>query len=146
MRKISFSANAFIWRWFLIALGAFIAAYLVEGIHYKSVPALCLAILLLSFLNVIFKPLLVLFALPFIVLTLGVGVWFINAFFFILVSKFVDGFVVETFGDALLGAVILSIVSLLANAIFRRSSNSELGKNKNKKPKGGREEDDVIDI
>ncbi len=105
-------------RWLLIAVGVLIASHTSGGIHYESNGALLVAVLLLSFCNVFLKPLLMLFSLPFIVLTFGLGIWFINALLFLLVGSLVSGFTVNGFGSALWGALVVSFTGLIANTLF----------------------------
>ena len=61
------------------------------------------------------------FALPFIILTFGLGIWIINALLFLLVSNLVVGFTVDSFGDALAGALVVSLTGLAANLLFGKS-------------------------
>ena len=65
------------------------------------------------------KPVLLLFALPFILLTLGLGVLVINALLFYWVGKLVEGFHVAGFGPALWGALIVSLTNMAGSAFFR---------------------------
>jgi len=76
---------------------------------------LLVVVLLLSFLNAILKPLLMLMALPFIVMTMGLGVVLINALLFSLVGKLVDGFYIDGFWSAIGGAIVVSLTGLVAN-------------------------------
>ncbi len=48
-------------------------------------------VVLLSLFNTVLKPILMLFTLPFILLTMGLGVLVINALLFLFVRKLVDG-------------------------------------------------------
>jgi len=107
--------------WLLIALGVLIASHIFDGIHYTSTSALIVAVLLLSLCNVFLKPLLMLFALPFIILTFGLGIWIINALLFLLVGNLVDGFVVDSFGYALAGALVVSLTGAAANVLFGKT-------------------------
>jgi len=66
----------------------------------------------------VLKPLLLLFTLPFIVLSLGIGIWIINAILFYFVGRLVDGFHVATFGAALMGALIVSVTNLLLSRML----------------------------
>lgn len=79
-------------RWVLIALGVLIASETSSGIYYDSNAALVVAVLFLSLLSVFLRPLLMLVALPFIVLTMGIGIWFINAFLFLMVGGLFQAF------------------------------------------------------
>lgn len=88
-------------RWTVLALGVTLATKMVPGITCHDTTTLFIVVVLLSFLNAVLKPLLVLFTLPFIVFTMGLGIVLINAFLFLLVSRLVDGFHVASFGWAL---------------------------------------------
>jgi putative membrane protein len=107
--------------WLLIALGVLIASHVFAGIRYADTSDLLVAVLLLSLCNVFLKPLLMLFALPFIILTFGLGIWLINALLFLLVGNLVDGFAVDSFGYALAGAFVVSLTGVAANVIFGKS-------------------------
>ncbi len=124
-------------RWLVLALGVALSTKIVPGISYDTGTTLLFVVLLLSFLNVAVKPVLMLFALPFIILTLGVGIWFINALLFYFVGRLVDGFHVASFGSAMLGALIVSLTSLIMNRLLTPP-----------KAPAGRpvKRDDVIDI
>lgn len=104
--------------WLLLAIGVIIAAHTAKGIHYDSNGALVVAVLLLSLCNLVLKPLLMLFSLPFIILTFGVGIWLINALLFMLVGAVVEGFYVLSFWNALWGAFVVSFTGLIANVFF----------------------------
>jgi len=131
--------------WLLLALGVLISAHVVPGIGYQSTATLIVVVLLLSFFNAILKPLLVLFTLPFIVLTMGLGLIVINALLFLLVGTLVEGFEVTGFGPALLGSLIISIINVSVNFLIYgkvERSGKGPGSGRGKKP----DDDDVIDI
>ena len=101
-------------NWFAIAVGVLVASGTAKGIYYDNVGALLIAILLLGIFNSFLKPILMLFSLPFVVLTFGIGIWIINAVLFLLVAALVDGFYVESFLSALWGALIISVIKVIA--------------------------------
>ena len=125
-------------RWAVLALGVVLATKLVTGIKCDDVATLITVVLVMSFLNAILKPLLLLFTLPFIVLTLGLGVLVINALLFLFVGRLVEGFHVAGFWPALWGALVVSVTNLFVSAFLKT----------NRKPVPPRQEkrDDVIDI
>ena len=128
-------------RWLILALGVVLAERLVPGIKCDDRLTLTVVVLLLSFLNVVLKPLLLLFTLPFIILSLGLGIWVINAILFYVVALLVDGFHVAGFGSALLGALIVSVTNLVLSRFLvppRKPPGSP--------PPSGGKQDDVIDI
>ena len=57
-------------RWIVLALGVMLATKIVPGIRNDTGTTLIAVVLLLSFFNAILKPLLVLFTLPFILVTM----------------------------------------------------------------------------
>jgi putative membrane protein len=128
-------------RWMVLALGVVIAAHIVPGIHYSDPVALFLAVVLLSFFNAILRPVLILFTLPFILVTMGLGIVVINAFLFLIVGRLVDGFSVAGFGPAFWGSLVLSITNLVMNGFMRSP-----GPRPPRPPKGPSSGGDVIDI
>lgn len=129
-------------RWIVLALGVVLGTRLVPGIRCDSGATLFLVVLVLSLFNAVLKPLLLLFTLPFIVLTLGVGVWLINALVFLLVSAVVPGFHVAGFGAALVGALIVSVTNLVLTRLLMPPPPGPPPPG----PRGGTKADDVIDI
>ena len=109
-----------------MALGVTLATKMVPGIQCNDATTLLIVVVLLSFLNTVIKPLLVLFTLPFIVFTM------------------VDGFYVASFGTALLGAIIVSVTNLILINFMRPKGPPPGGKGGGKRrTKGG---GDVIDV
>ena len=109
-------------QWVVMALGVTLATKLVDGISCDSTATLIVVVLLLNFFNTIIKPVLVLFTLPFIVLTLGLGVVVINALLFMFVGRLVDGFHVAGFWPAVWGALVVSVTNLILSRFTRRAA------------------------
>ncbi len=107
-------------RWAILALGVALATQLIPGIHCVDASALILVALLLSFFNAILKPVLVLFTLPFILVTLGFGIVVINAMLFLLAAHLVPGFEVHGFWSAVGGAIVVSLTNFLASRLLQR--------------------------
>ena len=105
-------------NWVLISLGILIAAHTSSGIDYDGWPTLVLVVIVLSILNLILKPLLIFFTLPFVVLSLGIGIWLINAVLLMLAGNLVGGFFVAGFGSALWGALVISLTTVFANLLL----------------------------
>jgi putative membrane protein len=123
-------------RWGVLALGVALAAHIVPGIGYHDFTTLVVVVLLLSFFNLFLKPLLVLFTLPFIVLTMGLGLIVINALLFLFVGRLVNGFYVAGFWSALGGAVVVSVTNFVMSRVLRAPV----------QPRPTIKRDDVIDI
>ncbi len=120
MRRVTFLR--LLQSWVLLALGVLAAAYTARGISYEGTQALILAVLLLSVFNAILKPVLILFTFPFVVLSMGIGIFLINAFLFWLAGQVIPGFEVATFWSALWGAFVLAVVHLITHAFLARRS------------------------
>jgi putative membrane protein len=129
-------------RWLVLALGVVIATRLIPGIHCSDFGALVAVVILLSFFNAILRPVLVLFTLPFIIVTMGLGIVVINAILFLFVGRLVDGFVVAGFWPAVGGSLVVTATNLIVNAAMRSSVPRPPGPPAGPKGKGG----DVIDI
>ncbi len=144
-------------RWLVIAFGVVLAAHTSPGISYTGkdslgshgLVTLALVVIVLSFFNIVLKPLLIFFTLPFVVFSLGLGLLFINAVLFLLAGKLVPGFHVDGFWSAFWGALVVSVVSFLANRWLGRRrfvpSTRGLGGQRPQSP-AARRDDDVIDV
>lgn len=133
-------------RWSVLALGVVIAAKIVPGISYDEPVTLLVAVLLLSFLNAVLRPLMVLFTLPFIVMTMGLGLVLINALLFLLVGSLVQGFRVESFWSALGGALIVGVTNVVISSLMKGPRPPRGPGAGGGRPAGRSSRDDVIDV
>ena len=122
-----------------------LAAFTSSGIDFDSGTTLILVVFILSLFNLILKPLLVLFTLPFIIFTLGFGLWIINALLLLLVSELVPGFYVDSFLSALWGSLVVSMTSLITN-IFLSTNVKIKRSSSNGFTKTSDDDDEIIDI
>lgn len=122
-------------RWAILAIGVAVSAAIVPGIGYETVPTLLVVVILLSFFNAFLKPLFVFFTFPFILLTLGIGVWLINAFLLLMAARVIDGFEVAGFGTALLGSLVVSLTNVVLSRLL-------VGREQRQRP----QDEGVIDI
>jgi putative membrane protein len=110
----------FIQSWAINTLAVLVAVYMVPGIRFKddSLWTPFVTSLVLGILNAFIRPILMLFALPLLIFTLGLFRLVINALLLYFVS-FLMGrfFVVDDFWAAFLGALVISIVSVLLNLV-----------------------------
>ncbi|MEP7192270.1 MAG: phage holin family protein [Actinomycetota bacterium] len=123
--------KSFVIRVLLNGVALWVAAALIQGIHLADnrastssqlVTILWVAVIF-GLLNALIKPILTIFSLPFIILTLGLFTLIVNAAMLQLTSwsagKFsLDFHVDQFFWDAVLGAIIITIVSMILNAIL----------------------------
>jgi putative membrane protein len=105
-----------------------VATFLLSGITLTApttqgkVVTLLVVALIFGVLNAVVKPVFTLVTAPLVLLTLGLFLLVINALMLLLtswISTQVDlGWFVEGFGSAVLGAVIVSVVSFVLNAFL----------------------------
>lgn len=107
----------FLQRWVINTLAVLVAAHIIRGIHYDSVVGLLVATLLLGLLNAFIRPVLMMLSLPLLIVTLGLFTIVINALLLSLVSALVKDFKVDSFGAALLGALVISIISTVLHLL-----------------------------
>lgn len=105
-------------RILITALALVLVANLIPGIEVENFYAAVIAALILGLLNIFVKPLLVLLTLPITILTLGLFMFVINALLFLFASSFVEGFSVSGFLPALVGSLLVSIISAVGNSLL----------------------------
>jgi len=116
-------------RWVVSTLALFAAAYLIPGIRVEDPNAwmvYAMMALILGLVNAVIRPLLKLLSCPLIILTLGIFFLVINGASFLLAARIAEalgvGFYVDGFLSALLGALIVSVISVFFN-IFLKDRN-----------------------
>jgi putative membrane protein len=108
-------------RLLLNALAVFILAYVLNGVSVDGYTSAIIVAIVLSILNVLVKPILVLLTLPVTILTLGLFLLVINALMILLADKLIDGFGVASFWTAVLFSILLSILQSVLQSLFKDS-------------------------
>ena len=98
-------------HWILSALAVWIVAHVVPGISVSGPAAALIAALVIGLINATLGLLLKIITFPLTILTLGLFWFVINALMLELAAALVPGFQVRGFVAALIGAVLLSVVS-----------------------------------
>ena len=101
----------FLIHWLVIALALWVTAYILPGVTFGSYQALAIAAIVLGLVNAVIRPILTILTLPITVITLGLFYLVVNGLTFLLASKLVSGFQVDGFWWAVLGALVVSIIS-----------------------------------
>jgi putative membrane protein len=112
--------KTFLQRWIITTLAVLVAVYILPGLRFRgdSLWTPFVASLVLGILNAFIRPILMFFALPFLIVTLGLFTLVINALLLYLVSLILgDYFEVDSFGWAFLGSLIISVVSVALNIL-----------------------------
>jgi len=109
----------FLVRWGLNLIGIFAAARLLSGVDYRGGwMTLAIAALLLSVVNALVKPALVILALPALVLTVGLFSIVINGVMIYLVHFFYRPFEISSFSTAILAGLIVGLVNYIVTRAF----------------------------
>lgn len=112
--------SRFLIRWFVSALGLWIAAGLLGGrINYgQSLGVIVIAGLMLAIVNTIIKPIVIVLSLPAILFSLGLFMLVINGFMVMLVSKIYEPLHVTNFWAAMLAGMVIGLVNYLVTTIL----------------------------
>jgi putative membrane protein len=111
--------------WILNAVALLAVAYLLPAIHVAGFGSALIAALVLGLVNTLIRPVLVLLTLPVTLLTLGLFILVINGLLFWFVGSVLQGFTVDGFWVAVLGAILYSVISwALTAALVPRETKS----------------------
>jgi putative membrane protein len=107
----------FLIHWLVVAAALWIATNIVPGVRVASTGTLLLAALVLGLVNALVRPILFILTLPITVLTLGLFYIVVNGLAFAIAAALVPGFTVTSFTSAILGALVVSVVSWILGSI-----------------------------
>ena len=114
----------FFLRWAINAIALYVAVQFVAGINFEgSWTGLLWLALIIGLLNALVRPVLKLLTFPLIILTLGLFTVVINTIVLMLTSSigqaFNLGLTVDGFWPALLGSIVISLVSVVLSLLVR---------------------------
>lgn len=118
--------SGFLIRLAINALGLWVADLLLDGISIDGTGSLALAALIFGLVNAVVRPIFVVLTFPLTLLTLGLFLLVVNATMLGLVAAVVPGFHVAGFGSAVLGSIVVSLVSWAASAWIGPSGRFEV--------------------
>lgn len=108
----------FLLSWILKAVALLLVAYLIPNIHMTGLDVALIAAVIIGLMNMLVRPVLVIFTLPITVLTLGLFILVINGFLFWGVGRYLDGFEVQSVMAGIIGAVVYSLISWLLSTLL----------------------------
>jgi putative membrane protein len=106
-------------RFLLSGLAVFLTAYLLPGVYVTNYGYALLVAAVLSIVNIIVKPILIILTIPLTVITLGLFLLVINAVVIMITDYFVPDFRVAGFWWALAFSLILAIFNSLFSDITK---------------------------
>jgi putative membrane protein len=111
----------FLLTWFGTAVALLITSHIVDGFKIENFVAALVAAVVIGLVNAFIRPILRFLAFPITLLTFGLFTFVINAVALWLASVITHGtgFVIQGFLPALLGSIVLAIVSSVINYVLR---------------------------
>ena len=97
-----------------------LAANYIPGIEVSGFYIALIVAIILGIINLFIKPILVLFTMPINMMTFGFFTFIINAGLFWFVSTFIEGFTVDGFIPAFLGAFLISLGAWFSNKFLKK--------------------------
>lgn len=113
-------------RWAINAVGITFASYIIRGIEVQGVLSIFVAAAVLGIFNALLRPILLVLTLPINILTLGLFTFILNGLMLWLVGSVVKGFEVHSFLSAVAGALIISVISFVANLLINDQGRIEI--------------------
>jgi putative membrane protein len=111
----------FILYFFVMAAAMMALSRLVPGFHVAGWGPAIVGSLICALLNVVLRPILWVLTLPFIILTLGLMLFVINAIVLLVTAALVPGFQIDGLFPALVASLILSVVSMVWKGIVQEA-------------------------
>ena len=108
-------------RWLIITVALYLAVRWIPGLHFTG-PGWGMLIVAIVFglVNALVRPLLTLLTCPLVILTLGIFLLVVNAAMLGLTAWLVGSWLqIDSFGAAFWGALMVSIVSFILNALVK---------------------------
>lgn len=106
-------------KWIIVALAFLALPEVIPGIAIASFSTALLVAFFWGLANLIVRPILLLIFLPINLITLGLFSFVVNALLFWGIGSFLEGFEVANFTAAFLGALAMSVVSVLVSFLLK---------------------------
>lgn len=113
--------------WLINAAALFALPYIFDSIKIESFYTALIVALILSILNTLIRPILLVLTLPITVITLGLFIFVLNGLLLWFVASFVAGFSIAGFWPAVFGAMVYSFINWAATALILATRNRDRG-------------------
>jgi len=122
--------NRFLLRWGIHTIALYIAVQILPGLEHSGSGAALLGVaLIFGLVNAAFKPILIVLSCPLVILTFGLFLLVINGLLLLFTAWVSDlfnlGFAVQGLGWAVLGSMVISLVSVLFDSLLVEEKDRE---------------------
>jgi putative membrane protein len=138
--------NGILIRWLTLTIAVIFTSYLLDGIRISGFGSAVLAAAILGILNAFFRPIALLLTLPINILSFGLFTFVINALMLKMASVIIPGFDVYGFWTAILGSLMISIISWILNSFINEHGRMTYIDLKHRAEQKHRAKDDTIDL
>jgi putative membrane protein len=108
--------------WIANSLAIYAVAYLMRGVNVASFTDALLAGALLSIVNALVKPIVVLLTLPLTIVTLGLFYFVVTAFCLWLTAEIAPGFMVTGFFTTIVASILIGILSAVIHGALSKAA------------------------
>lgn len=105
-------------HWFVSAIALLVTAKLMPGFKVRGFGPALWAALAIGFANTLIRPVLIVLTLPINILTLGLFTFVVNGAVLKMCSGLIKDFDIDSWGSAILGSIVLAIVSTILHYFF----------------------------
>lgn len=113
---------AIVLTWIANSAAIYLVGYLMRGVEVASFRDALIAGAILSLVNALVKPVVVLLTLPVTIVTLGLFYFVVTAFCLWLTAKFSPGFMVSGFFTTLVAAFLISVFSAVIHRMLKKAT------------------------
>jgi putative membrane protein len=112
-------ARRLLYMWIINVVALFACEKLIDGIDFSgNFGTLVLAGLVFALVNMLIKPVVKLLAIPLILVTLGIALFFINILMLYITDWIVSGFDITHFGAAVWATIVIWGVNWILQIVF----------------------------
>lgn len=115
----AYRRRSWVVRWLINAIALLVTAAILPGIQVKGVFTALIAAVVMGIVNAFVRPIFLILTLPLNLLTLGLFTFVLNGLMLLLAAVFVPGFTISGLMSAIVGALILGLVSSLISRLAR---------------------------
>ena len=108
--------------WVANSVAIYFVAYLLERVEVASWGAAFFAGAVLTLINTLVKPVIVILTLPLTIVTLGLFYFVVTAFCLWLASQLVPGFLVQGFFTTVFASILVSLFSTLIGSVLSNAT------------------------